>query len=255
MVVVLWLVLGAVIGAFLYHQILSRAPGRPVQTHQQAVYQRAGGSHLLDGPGWLSLRDSHNLIGIFDVSDKRLTVTVDPTYAILVRNEPDHGSRPDLDLGLDAPKVSRQRFYIEIAIVYRPVDMVAVLRLGDDLDEWMASHVRAAVRSHALTQRWDPQDDGEQYSAVVRQRLAELQEQRGIQLIEVYCERVGVHTAGELASQAKASSARSLGREGLVLTYLETLKEMANSPSTTILLPTEMSGDPDAVLKAAKHDR
>ena len=59
----------------------------------------------------------------------------------------------------------------------------------------------------------------------------------------------------ELASRAKASSARSLGREGLVLTYLETLKEMANSPSTTILLPAEMSGDPDAVLKAAKHER
>ena len=82
----------------------------------------------------------------------------------------------------------------------------------------------------------------------VRQRLWGLQQERGIELVEVYCQRVGVLTTGELQSRAKGSSARNLGRDGLMLTYLEALRELASSPSTKILLPTELSADPTAML-------
>ncbi|MEZ5236970.1 MAG: hypothetical protein R2749_30380 [Acidimicrobiales bacterium] len=239
-VTLVWTIIGVAIGAIGYHTAVVRAPGRPVGPYEQAVIKKHGQPVLIDGPAWLSVWDSYNVVGIYDVTDKRLAVQVEPAYALL----------PPSD---DPDALPRQRFYAEMVIVYRPVDMVKILRLGDDIDEWLASHVRTAVRAHALTQKWDAQDSGEQYADAVRQRLLPLQVDRGIRLVEVYCERLGVRTPGEMEARAKGGKARELGREGLVLTYLETLQEMATSPSTKILLPTEMSGDPDAVLRAQQQ--
>jgi hypothetical protein len=237
----LWVIVGAAIGAAIYRTLVVRAPGRPVQPYEQAVVKRSGQPVVIDGPTWLSVWDTYNLVGIFDVTDKRLPVVVEPAYAQVPPNLADP----------TAP--TRQRFYAEMVVVYQPVDMLKVLRLGDDIDEWISSHVRTAVRGHALTQKWDPQDDGEQYSNAARLRLLPLQAERGIRLVEVYCERLGIRTEGEMKARAKGGAARTLGREGLVLTYLETLQEMATSPSTKILLPTEMSGDPDLVLRAERQ--
>ncbi|MFN0029591.1 MAG: hypothetical protein ACKV2O_20760 [Acidimicrobiales bacterium] len=235
----LWLVAGIVLGVAGYRAVLTAAPGRLIETHQAALIVQGGTTVQLNGPRQLSRRQGRNLLGVYDITDQRLDVTVDPVYAMT----------PPVD---DAAPPERQRFFLEMAVVYRPIDMVAVLRLSDDIDEWLASHVRTAVRALALTRRWDPQEDGERYALAVRQRLWGLQQQRGIELVEVYCQRVGVLTVGELQSRAKGSSARNLGRDGLMLTYLEALRELATSPSTKILLPTELSGDPHSLLAATR---
>ena len=234
----LWLALGIALGAGGYHSFLAVARGRLIETHQTALVVQGGAAVQLNGPRQLSRRQGRNLLGVYDITDQRLDVTVDPVYAMT----------PGAD---DAAPPDRQRFFLEMAVVYRPVDMVALLRLSEDIDEWLASHVRTAVRAHALTRRWDPQEDGERYAMAVRQRLWSLQQERGVELVEVYCQRVGVLTTGELQSRAKGSSARNLGRDGLMLTYLEALRELATSPSTKILLPTELAGDPGALLRAS----
>ncbi len=232
-----WLIIGALIGAVGYRTAVVRAPGRPVQPYEQAVIKRHGQPVIIDGPSWLSVWDSYNVVGVYDVTDKRLPMVIEPAYALLPPSA-------------DPDAMTRQRFYAEMSIVYRPVDMVKILRLGDDIDEWIGSHARTAVRAHALITKWDPQDNGEQYSEAILQRLRPLQTARGIQIIEVNCERLGVRTPGEMEARAKGGKARTLGRDGLVLTYLETLQELATSPSTKILLPAELSGDPDLVLRA-----
>ena len=234
MLTVLAFIVGVAVGALGWRYAVVRAPGKPVQPFEQAVVKRNGQPELVDGPAWLSVWDSYFLVGIYDVTDKRLSVAVEPIYAMLPPSP-------------DPAAPVRQRFFIEMVVIYRPIDMREILRLGDDIDEWLSSHVRAAIRTHALTQRFDFQDDGEHYATAVRDRLMQWQDERGIRLVEVYTERLGVRTPVEMASRAKGSVARNLGREGLVLTYLETLKEMADSPSTKILLPAEMSGNPDAV--------
>ncbi len=240
---ILWLVAGIALGAAGYHAVLTAAPGRLIETHQAALLARGGTTVQLNGPRQLSRREGRNLLGVYDIADQRLDVTVDPVYAL--------AAGPQDAAGLE-PQPQPQRFFLEMAVVYRPIDMVAVLRLSNEIDEWLASHVRTAVRAHALSRRWDPQEDGERYAMAVRQRLWGLQQERGIELVEVYCQRVGVLTTGELQSRAKGSSARNLGRDGLMLTYLEALRELASSPSTKILLPTELSGDPNAMLRPTR---
>jgi hypothetical protein len=126
--------------------------------------------------------------------------------------------------------------------------MRLILSLGDDIDGWITSHVLSAVRAHALTMEWNEFDNGNGYAQAALNRLKQFEADRGIEVRELYVERVTVRTPGEMQSIAKGNAARTLGREGLVLTYLETLPEMATSPSTTILLPAPLSGDPDDVL-------
>jgi hypothetical protein len=225
---------GVILGAVGYNLTMVNTPGKPVGPYEQAVVRRGGEFRVIDGPAWLSLIDVFNLVDIYDVTDKRLTVHVEPAYAQL--SDPQPGGP------------TRQRFYVDITVVYRPVDMRLILSLGEDIDGWITSHVMSAVRAHALTQVWNEFDNGSGYAAAALARLEELQAERGIVVRELYVERVTVRTPGEMQSIAKGNAARTLGREGLVLTYLETLQEMASSPSTTILLPAPLSGDPDDVL-------
>jgi hypothetical protein len=225
---------GVIIGAVGYNLTMVNTPGKAVGPYEQAVVRRGSEFKSVDGPAWLSLIDVFNLVDIYDVSDKRLTVHVEPAYARLAEVQP------------GGP--TRQRFYVDITVVYRPVDMRLILSLGDDIDGWVSSHVMSAVRAHALTQEWNEFDNGSGYSQAALNRLKHFESERGIEIRELYVERVTVRTPGEMQSIAKGNAARTLGREGLVLTYLETLQEMASSPSTTILLPAPLSGDPDDVL-------
>jgi hypothetical protein len=225
---------GVILGAVGYNLTMVNTPGKPVGPYEQAVVRRGGEFRLIDGPAWLSLIDVFNLVDIYDVSDKRLAVHVEPAYARVPEPQP------------GGP--TRQRFYVDITVVYRPVDMRLILSLGDDIDGWITSHVLSAVRAHALTMEWNEFDNGNGYAQAALNRLKQFEADRGIEVRELYVERVTVRTPGEMQSIAKGNAARTLGREGLVLTYLETLQEMATSPSTTILLPAPLSGDPDDVL-------
>jgi hypothetical protein len=224
---------GVILGAVGYNLTMVNTPGKPVGPYEQAVVRRGGQFVAINGPAWLSLINVFNLVDIFDVTDKRLTVHVEPAYAQL----------PDPQPG--GP--TRQRFYVDITIVYRPIDMVRVLRMGEDVDGWITSHVVSAVRAYALTQVWNEFDNGSGYATAALNRLHGLdpEEELGIQIRELYVERVTVRTPGEMQAIARGNTARTLGREGLVLAYLDTLQEMAASPSTTILIPTQLPSGPD----------
>jgi hypothetical protein len=228
-------VVGLLAGILLYRTYVRNAPGKPVQPYEQAVIKRGGTMVCIDGPAWLRVIDTINMVGIYDVSDKRLPVHVEPAHAPLAR--PDPGGP------------TRQRFFIDIVVVYRPVAMDRVLGLGEQLEEWISHHVRTAVRQHALTLVWNEFSDGQEFAEAARRRLELHQSERGVRMIEVFAERIATRPAGEMEHIAKGSNARHLGREGLQLAYLETLKDLAAQPSTKILLPSDMPVDADTVLR------
>src|SRR5687768_9254348 len=118
---------GVILGAVGYNLTMVNTPGKPVGPYEQAVVRRGGEFKIIDGPAWLSLIDVFNLVDIYDVTDKRLTVHVEPAYAQLADPQP------------GGP--TRQRFYTDITVVYRPVDMRLILSLGEDIDGWITSHV------------------------------------------------------------------------------------------------------------------
>lgn len=236
---ILLFLFGLAVGGAAYRVGVVHYPGRPVRPYEQALVRRGGQVEKIDGPTWLKVWDTYTLLGIFDVSDRRLPLVVEPAYCM---------PGPNSD-----PALARQRFYAELMIVYRPIDMREVLRIGDDIEAWIESHVKAALRSLSLTRTWDLYDDGTEYADYVFDSLQPLALERGVLLLEVVVERLGVRTPNEILSRAEAGRARTLGRDGLVLQYLEVLKKMAESPSTTIILPTDLTGDPDAMLRAAKR--
>lgn len=265
------LLLGGLAGAYLRNAYLTKAPGLAVQLHEQALVKRwqaepwwvqwparlqrrpggaavvadtsTGGDRGYDrlavrnGPAWLTGMDRIFLVGVYDVSDKRFEILVEPVYA-------------PVTLPLDDPP-SFQRFFVQLVVVYRPHDMRKVFSIEDDIDELITARTRYAVRSRATQTAWQPLDDGSAYADAVRDTLAAALGGRGIEVIEVFCERIGVRAQPYLDSMVTGTRARNMGDEGLVLTYLEVLEKLAASESTTIVIPADLGGDPRTVLQEA----
>lgn len=233
------LVLGIAIGAFGFYVVQEKAPGRPVAPYEQAVLKGTkGGIELVNGPAWLSVHQNFNLLGVYDVSDRRMPLVVEPAYCI---------AAPDGD-----PNFPRQRFYAEMMIVYRPLDMNVILQLGDEIEPWLESRVKTALRTASLSVTWDLFDDGTFYAGTVFNEIAGPAMQHGIEIREVVVERLGTRTPNEIEARAQAGRARTLGRDGLVLQYLKVLEKLAESPSTTVVLPSDLEGDPAKILRHIK---
>ncbi len=225
---------GLLLGVLAQRAWIRHAPGRPVQPFEQAIIKRNGALVRINGPAWLKVADTLNLVGIYDISDKRRVVHVEPAHAQL----------PTQHSG----EVAKQRFYLDIVVIYRPVAMDLVLRL-DDIEEWMDHHVRAAVRDAALTLMWNELSNGQEYVSPALARLQAMQASRGIEIVEMFPERIAVRPPSEMQSIAYGGNARHLGKEGLQLTYLEALKDIAAQPSTKILLPADLAGDAEIALR------
>lgn len=232
---ILAFIVGLLLGVLAQRAWVRYAPGRPVQPYEQAIVKRGRTVARINGPAWLRVADAINLVGIYNIADKRLLVHVEPAYAQLQPERPGD--------------LTRQRFWMEIVVIYRPLAMDLVLRLGDDIEEWIAHHVRYAIRDFALTQLWDELSSGQEYANHALAELRKVQGERGIEVIEMFAERISVRAPGEMQSIAMGSNARNLGKEGLQLTYLEALKEIASQPSTKILMPAELAGDAEIALR------
>lgn len=233
----LFLITGLGVGIGLHWAYYHYAPGAPLGPYEQAVVRRGGVDGLIDGPAWLKVIDKLNLVGIYDVSDKRQTIHIEPAYSPLAKPEPG---------GL-----SRQRFYMDLVVIYRPTNMMRIMSLGDDFPTWLESVVVSTVRAVAFTRTWDELDDGSIYADHVESKLGKEQVARGFEVLDVYVERIQVRSPGEISTQAMANRAQALGRNGLILTYIEALETLANSENSTIVVPMELSGNLDRMLPAA----
>lgn len=230
------LVIGLGLGALLHRAYFRYMPGQPLQPYEQAVLRYGGEDGVISGPAWLKMIDKINLVGIYNVSEKHHAIHIEPAFARIAN--PVVGG------------LTRQRFYLDLVVVFRPTNMMQILRLGDDFPKWLDSTATAVVRREAFQQNWSEFDDGRHYAEMVRRRLVAEQAARGFEVVDVFVEKIHVRSPEEMAVLGQAGAAKTLGRDGIVLSYLHALEEVAKSPSTKVVIPLELSGDPDKIVRA-----